>query len=70
MSVNETIVTDLINNGIEFVTTVPCKQLAGVIEKIDSLGDSVASTRTWTLTIQVTFAAMVFGTMARGFGWI
>lgn len=35
MSVNETIVTDLINNGIEFVTTVPCKQLAGVIEKID-----------------------------------
>ena len=35
MSVNETIVTDLINNEIEFVTTVPCKQLAGVIEKID-----------------------------------
>ena len=35
MSVNGTIVTDLINNGIGFVTTVPCKQLAGVIEKID-----------------------------------
>lgn len=35
MPVNETIVADLINNGIEFVTTVPCKQLAGVIEKID-----------------------------------
>jgi len=35
VSVNEAIVADLINNGIEFVTTVPCKQLAGVIEKID-----------------------------------
>ena len=35
MSVNESIVRDLINNEIEFVTTVPCKQLAGVIEKID-----------------------------------
>ena len=35
MSVNERIVRDLINNAIEFVTTVPCKQLAGVIEKID-----------------------------------
>ena len=34
MSVNESIVNDLINNAIEFVTTVPCKQLAGVIEKI------------------------------------
>lgn len=35
MSVNESIVRDMINNEIEFVTTVPCKQLAGVIEKID-----------------------------------
>jgi len=35
VSVNERIVRNLINNAIEFVTTVPCKQLAGVIEKID-----------------------------------
>jgi sulfopyruvate decarboxylase subunit alpha len=35
VSVNQTIVADLVNNGIEFVTTVPCKQLAGVIEQID-----------------------------------
>jgi hypothetical protein len=41
-----------------------------VIAKIDGLGDTVASTRTWALTIPVTFAALVFGTMARGFGWI
>ena len=41
-----------------------------VIAKLDGLGGSVASTRIWTLTFLVTFAAMVFGTMARGFGWI
>jgi len=35
VSVNEKIVEDLVNNNIEFVTTVPCKQLAGVIEKVD-----------------------------------
>ena len=35
MSVNKKIVTDLIDNGVEFVTTVPCKQLAGVIDEID-----------------------------------
>lgn len=35
MSVDEKIIEDLISNQIEFVTTVPCKQLAGVIEKID-----------------------------------
>jgi sulfopyruvate decarboxylase subunit alpha len=35
VSVNHKIVTDLINNNVEFVTTVPCKQLAGVIDEID-----------------------------------
>jgi len=35
MSINKRIVTDLVNNGVEFVTTVPCKQLAGVIAEID-----------------------------------
>src|SRR5210317_217705 len=35
VSVNKKIVSDLINNGVEFVTTVPCKQLAGVIDEID-----------------------------------
>jgi len=35
VSVNQKIVSDLINNGIEFVTTVPCKQLAGVIDEIE-----------------------------------
>lgn len=35
MSVNDKIVADLIKNKIEFVTTVPCKQLAGVIAKLE-----------------------------------
>ncbi len=30
------IVGDLVNNDIDFVTTVPCKQLAGVIEAIEN----------------------------------
>ncbi|MFT5174266.1 MAG: sulfopyruvate decarboxylase subunit alpha [Gammaproteobacteria bacterium] len=36
MSVNDKIVADLVKNKVEFVTTVPCKQLAGVIDKIDN----------------------------------
>ena len=36
MSVNEKIVADLIKNRVEFVTTVPCKQLAGVIDQIEN----------------------------------
>ena len=39
-SINQKILNDFIKNKIEFVTTVPCKQLAGVItelEKSDSI---------------------------------
>ncbi len=35
MSIDDKIVADFVKNKIELVTTVPCKQLAGVIEKID-----------------------------------
>ena len=35
MSIDKRIVDDLVANDISFVTTVPCKQLAGVIEEID-----------------------------------
>ena len=35
MSINDKIVTDLVSNQVEFITTVPCKQLAGVIEKVE-----------------------------------
>ncbi|MDO6479332.1 sulfopyruvate decarboxylase subunit alpha [Shimia thalassica] len=36
MSINTKIVDDLVANDISFVTTVPCKQLAGVIDEIDA----------------------------------
>jgi sulfopyruvate decarboxylase subunit alpha len=36
MSINQKIVNDFIKNKIKFVTTVPCKQLAGVIDKIEA----------------------------------
>ncbi len=39
MSVNQKIVTDLVANNVEFVTTVPCKQLAGVIDNIENSPD-------------------------------
>ena len=39
MSVNQKIVNDFIKNKIEFVTTVPCKQLAGVIDEIEASKD-------------------------------
>lgn len=35
MSINAKIADDLIANDIQFVTTVPCKQLAGVIDEIE-----------------------------------
>ena len=35
MSVSEKIVADFVANGIEFVTTVPCKQLGGVIDAVE-----------------------------------
>jgi len=35
MSIEDKIIADLVKHRVELVTTVPCKQLAGVIEKID-----------------------------------
>ena len=36
MSISKKIVEDLVQNDVSFVTTVPCKQLAGVIEEVES----------------------------------
>lgn len=36
MSINTKIVDDFVANGVSFVTTVPCKQLAGVIDEVDA----------------------------------
>jgi len=35
MTVSEKIVSDFIKNKVEFISTVPCKQLATVIDKIE-----------------------------------
>ena len=35
MSIDKQLVGDMVNRRIEFVTTVPCKQLAGVIDEIE-----------------------------------
>ena len=39
MSVSDKIVSDLVNNEVRFVTTVPCKQLAGVIDGLEKHPD-------------------------------
>ena len=39
MSIEDKIVNDFVKNDISFVTTVPCKQLAGVIGKIEECED-------------------------------
>ena len=39
MNIDKKIADDLVANDISFVTTVPCKQLAGVIEEIDQRDD-------------------------------
>ena len=39
MNIDKKITDDLVANGVSFVTTVPCKQLAGVIDEIDQRDD-------------------------------
>ena len=39
MSIDAKIVADLVKNDVKLVTTVPCKQLAGVIAEIDRCAD-------------------------------
>ncbi len=36
MPVSKKIVLDFVNNNVNFVTTVPCKQLAGVIDEVEA----------------------------------
>ena len=39
MDINAKIVSDMVANDISFVTTVPCKQLAGVIDAVEASPD-------------------------------
>ncbi len=36
MSISKKLVDDLVANDVSFVTTVPCKQLAGVIDEVEA----------------------------------
>ena len=36
MSIDKKIVDDLVANDVSFITTVPCKQLAGVIDEVEA----------------------------------
>lgn len=36
MSVSKKIADDFVANGVNFITTVPCKQLGGVIEEVEA----------------------------------
>ena len=38
--------------------------------KIEIVKDSIASAKIWALTLYIAFAAVLLGTLARGFGWI
>ena len=39
-------------------------------DKMDALKDSIAAAQVWALVLYIALAAGMFGTMARGFGWI
>lgn len=39
MDINDRIVADFLTNDVRFITTVPCKQLAGVIDKVEAHPD-------------------------------
>jgi sulfopyruvate decarboxylase subunit alpha len=39
MTISEKIVADFVANDVEFITTVPCKQLAGVIDAVEANKD-------------------------------
>ncbi len=39
MSVNDKIVADFVKHDVEFITTVPCKQLGGVIDAVEKHPD-------------------------------
>ena len=37
--------------------------------RVENVKDSIASAKIWALTLYIAFAAVMLGTLARGFGW-
>lgn len=46
------------------------QRFEGVYSRLEDVQTAIDSTRTWTIAALITFAAVMLGTMARGFGWI
>jgi hypothetical protein len=46
------------------------ERFAVVDAKIDGVKDSLASAKVWALVLYLALAGSLFGTLARGFGWI
>ena len=42
----------------------------GLTAWIDRLSDSLAAAKVWALLLYIALAAGLFGTLARGFGWL
>ena len=40
------------------------------LDKIDEIKDSISSAKIWALLLYIGLAALLLGTMARGFKWI
>lgn len=38
--------------------------------KLDAVKDAIASTKVWGLALHIALAGGLFGTLARGFGWL
>ena len=45
-------------------------KLDAVNARIDKLVDSLASAKLWALVLYIALAGGLFGTLARGFGWL
>ncbi len=46
------------------------QRFAVVDAKIDGVKDSLASAKVWALVLYIALAGSLFGTLARGFGWL
>ena len=45
-------------------------QFSAIDGKFERVFDSIASAKIWALTLYIALAVAMFGTMARGFGWL
>ena len=61
---------DRMDARFDFVDAKFGGKLDGVNARIDTLVDSLASAKVWALVLYIALAGGLFGTLARGFGWL